>query len=87
MGMIFPRGSLMYFQNPSSKKNASFLATYSSNDFGVDLIAPLLFHSLPSDITRAALGGLTQSEYTKIKKHIPDNQVYTINQHCLKQNN
>ena len=75
MGMIFPCGSLMYFQNPSSKKNASFLATYSSNGFGVELITGLLFHSVPSDLTRSALGGLTKSEHAKIKKSIPDNVV------------
>lgn len=86
MGMIFPRGSLMYFQNVNANADASFLATYSSNDFGVDLIPSLLLHSLPSDIARSALGGLTQREYAKLKKEVPDNQIYSVNRICLKQN-
>ncbi|CAF0727028.1 unnamed protein product [Adineta steineri] len=86
MGMVFPRGSLMYLENLSSKKNASFLATYNSNDFGVDLMIPLLFNTVPSHITRYAMGGLTQKEYEKIKNNIPANQIYTVNRECLNQN-
>ena len=53
----------------------------------VDLMPSLLFHSLPSDVARSALGGLSQSEYNKLKKDIPDNQIYSVNKVCLKQNN
>ena len=81
-GMIFPRGSLMYFANPSAKKSGSFIASYSSNDFGVDLVIPLLFQSLPSDIVQAAMGGLSTADYQNIKNNVPNNQIYALNKNC-----